>query len=66
MDRTMIKRRVKVDDRDTMLTRVYVAGNGAHQWNEPGNVSAHTFPVSLELTPGSRFRINGHRYEVIA
>lgn len=52
--------KVKIDGRDTTLTFVGTS-HGGYQYNEPGNVRAHTFP--FQLTYKMCFRTNGQRYE---
>ncbi len=55
--------KVKIDGRETTLTYVGMS-HGGYQYNEPGNVRAHTFPFRLEH--GMCFRVSGHQYETEA
>lgn len=55
--------RVRIDGVETTLTYDRFSGARGYQYLTPGNVSSHAFSRPLE--PGTAFRTNGHRCEIL-
>lgn len=54
---------VIIDGEKTTLTFESFSGNRGYQYLTPGNTSSHAF--NEPLIPGTKFRTNGHDYEVL-
>jgi hypothetical protein len=55
--------RVLIDGVETTLTYDRHSGARGHQYLTPGAASSHAFSQTLQ--PGTKFRTNGHTYEVL-
>lgn len=57
--------RVLIDGVETTLTYDRHSGARGYQYLTPGNTSSHAFTCRLSAVVGSRFRTNGHEYEIL-